>query len=191
MKPVALYVIGAPGAGKSTTVEHALRALEWSVLPGELRLHGLLRGQALVSPAGRTSGVYLGKQRPSFPGTDALSMGVHPDAVTWAAALPETTELIVGEGARLGTVGFLTELKESAHLVLVHVTAPEERRELNRSTQSATWRAGRKTAAERTFAAFHDDPAVLKLALDTGQLTPEAAGRRVAGIVHAQRSLHA
>src|SRR3546814_6758617 len=47
------------------------------------RLHGVLRGHPLVDEHGAASALYLGRLRPEFPGTDALSMSVHPDALAW------------------------------------------------------------------------------------------------------------
>src|SRR3546814_292805 len=119
------------------------------------RLHGVLRGHPLVDEHGAASALYLGRLRPEFPGTDALSMSVHPDALAWVGqwtGRPFAT--LFAEGQRLGTVGFLTALAERAETVVIHLTAPDDvlaqRREGRGSKQNAQWAKGSATKARRS-----------------------------------------
>ena len=122
-RPRAVYVVGAPGVGKSTLLMSLLEP--WHVMP-DVPLRGVLRGHPLVLRAdGETQGMYLGRQRPNFPGTDALSMGVMPDAVRWATEYP-LPSLVLGEGARLGTPAFVGLLALHTDLTLVHLVASDE-----------------------------------------------------------------
>lgn len=172
-RPRSVYLVGAPGVGKSTLMTRLLAA--WFVLPDE-PLNGLLRGHPLVSRSdGETPGVYLGRQRRSYPGTDALSMGVSPDAVTWAAFHP-LPAVVLGEGARLGTGKFLGTLAARTDLLLVHLRADPEalaaRRAGRGSDQNEAWTRGVRTAARRAADQAAAWPGVRVLDLDTTSLTP-------------------
>lgn len=154
-RPVAVYVIGGPGSGKSTALHGALRQLEWQTLDDELRLSvgGLLRGHTMIGPDGQSNGRYLGLKRAEFPGTDALSFSVLPQAVEWAAALRGSQlSLIVGEGARLTTADFLSALSRACRLVLVHCVSPDpDELAARRPLQNLAWQRGRVTAAANAF----------------------------------------
>lgn len=145
----ALYLIGGPGVGKSTVMASLLSG--WQPLDYE-RIYGKLRGHLLVS-AGIPAGLYLGRLREGFPGTDGLSMSAHPDAVAWAESLtaPAPVSLILGEGARLGTAGFLTALHRTTDLTVVHLVASPavslSRRDGRRSGQNSSWVKGATTRA--------------------------------------------
>lgn len=148
----AIYLLGAPGVGKSAVMARLIEGytpLEYA------RLLGVLRGHPLVDEHGEVSALYLGRLRPQFPGTDALSMSVHPDALTWVGqwtGRPFST--LFAEGQRLGTVGFLTALAERAETVVVHLTASDEvlnaRRDARGSAQNAQWAKGSATKARRS-----------------------------------------
>jgi hypothetical protein len=98
----------------------------------------------------REVGVYLGRHRAGFPGTDALSYGVAPYAKQWAEEA-ELPELIFGEGARLATDRFLLALNRRTNLRVVHLTAEawvlDQRRARRRSKQSPAWMKGAETRA--------------------------------------------
>jgi hypothetical protein len=92
-----LYVIGEPGAGKSTLVAYLTRGL-WKREESSPFAH-------LVYACGV---VELGRRRAEFGGTDALSMAVQPQVLSWAEmTLPK---LVIGEGARLGNLSFMTSM---------------------------------------------------------------------------------
>jgi hypothetical protein len=175
----ALYVIGPPASGKSTAVAETLRALGLLPQPHPVILRGTLRGHRLPR-----DGLLLGVIRPGRWGTDGLSMAVHTDAVAWAGtALPRRWRYIVGEGARLGTAGFLRTLAHSAPpLTVVHLSVPPDiqtaRMAQRGSRQDASWISGASTAASRTATAARAFASVLDL--DTGTLSPHEVGATLA-----------
>lgn len=148
----AVYLLGAAGVGKSTVMD---RLIDGYTPLDYARLHGVLRGHPLVDRNGEANALYLGRRRSLFPGTDALSMSVHPDAVAWVSewtGRPFAT--LFAEGQRLGTVGFLTALAARGDLTVIHLVAPEgvlqERRDGRGSAQNPQWVKGSRTKAYRT-----------------------------------------
>lgn len=138
------YLIGVPGAGKSTAVAGVLAP--WGEPVAEHRLpfaHRVLRHELLGTV------VELGRHREGgYPGTDSLSMAVQPRVVAW---LRETTfDLVVGEGDRLGNIGFLDTaygLGWEVRLAILAAT-PEvaaARRLARGSNQSEPWLQSRQT----------------------------------------------
>ena len=140
----AVYVVGAPGVGKSTAVDLAFPPL------GEPERVGSLLWVERIE-----RGLRLGRTRSEFGGTDALGMAVNPEAVVWAesAVLPA---LVVGEGARLATSTFLGALAERGDLRVVHLVADPRRLAERRAdrTQDVAWQRGATTRADRIAAAF-------------------------------------
>lgn len=145
----SLYVVGPPGVGKTSALNGALRLaqLERAVASVIDPRWPLLRGQQLRRST-IPHGYVLGVHRPAFSGTDALSMAVHPQAVAWATEgrLPR---VVVGEGQRLATKGFLGALAARSDLTVVHLTATDEaltaRRAARGSDQDASWMAAART----------------------------------------------
>lgn len=147
-----VYVIGNPGAGKSTAVRSALAHL------------GCTAGQSVEVPIAHTrhqpspSGLVvweMGRQRAAFSGTDALAMNVQPKAIRWVEALQEpganAPDVLIGEGDRLATRGFLLSAPD---LTLVLVNVPIETAQargiaraadIDRPAQQASWFRGRCT----------------------------------------------
>ena len=86
------YLIGAPGAGKSTTVANLIRG---SGTEGERRTkpfaHTIYR-----DADGRTVAAQIGGHHDTFPGTDRLSMSVQPKAIEWVEGAP--VPMVFGEG---------------------------------------------------------------------------------------------
>lgn len=154
----AVYIIGAPATGKSTLMGAILDRLgvatgEWympcPVKNKEFRVEPL---EDIVTGARR--GTSLGITRPGgFPGTDGLGMAASPDAVRWARE-HDLGPLVLGEGRRLGSVRFLSELGRAAKLLVVHLSASDEvldaRCEARGSEQSATFRRSGRTMASNT-----------------------------------------
>lgn len=145
-----VYLIGAPGVGKTTLMTALTAKCERQ---SELRPFAhdwLIRETTPVA-------IELGRRRDVFSGTDALSMSVQPKAVDWISQdRPSRPPLILAEGARLATYGFLTAARNAGYgLALMHLCATEEelqrRRGARGSKQNATWMRGATTRAKRLF----------------------------------------
>lgn len=156
MKPSAVYILGAPGVGKSTLMDSLLSDLDR--LEAEPVGYGPMKVEPLLDRAGRFVGAHLGLRRESFSGTDALAMNVHPRALEWIAD-PDarfTSGEVYGEGQRLGTLAFLEALAERKTLTVLHLTALPEtldaRCAVRGSKQSATWRKGALSRARNAAA---------------------------------------
>jgi energy-coupling factor transporter ATP-binding protein EcfA2 len=130
------YLIGEPGSGKSTLAAHLTRGVAHAK-----------REQPFAHML-YASGVYeLGKRRPDFPGTDALSMSVQPMVLSW---MRQTRPfLILGEGDRLGTASFFDEAEEAGFKVWLYVFDGAEQAALQRrirgSDQDESWVDSRRT----------------------------------------------
>lgn len=149
-----VYLIGYPGAGKSTAMRGALAWLlarpREDVLPlVEYRRPG----------QGEPCAAQLGRLRPGgFCGTDALSLSIQPKAVIWiggdhAMGYP----LVVGEGDRLANDGFLGAAAAAGPLTVVLIDTSAEvaaarsarrAQHLGRDAQTAAWVAGRRTKTD-------------------------------------------
>jgi GTPase SAR1 family protein len=124
----AVYLLGAPGVGKSSVMRVLLNP--WKASDYVRFTDREMFGHYLHEPARDLHGAYLGHLRPEFPGTDALSMSVQPQALKWLRQNDGELDYIYGEGARLGNFAFLSELAYRSHLTVVHITASPETREL-------------------------------------------------------------
>lgn len=143
-----LYLVGAPGVGKSTVARELTHPWDKTVVPTGPVPHVLLKHPV----SGRLLGLELGVPRASFPGTDALAMDVGPRALTWLGSA--CAPFVLGEGARLATRPFLGGMAQSGvRVTLVHLRAGEEllteRWRARGSKQSPSWRKGAGTRAER------------------------------------------
>jgi gluconate kinase len=135
----AVYVLGGAGTGKSTFTAAVVEALGAEF--GPLKdLHAkenkknvvTLRGHDLITPYG--GGLYLGRMREQFPGTDGLDRASSPAGVEWltmvSLGLADPVRFVLAEGATLATSTFLDALRGNSDLLVFHLTAsPEETRE--------------------------------------------------------------
>lgn len=121
----ALYIVGGPGAGKSTLMAETLQG--WVPGPYTKWTAREMFGHYLEHPE-KGRGAYLGHLRPEYPGTDALSLSVAPQALLWLEALPLLgLDWVFGEGTRLSHPGFLLALHKATDLTVVHLKVdPEE-----------------------------------------------------------------
>lgn len=138
------YVIGVPGAGKSTLMRNVThRWMDVEVVDGgvpHIEYHDDVTW-ALVA-------VEIGRRREQFSGTDALGMAIMPKAIAWIGRNP--APWVIGEGDRLASAKFFGSAKASGYdLDIVLLDCPEDLAEARRaergSTQNATWLAGRHT----------------------------------------------
>lgn len=138
-----VYFFGPPGCGKSTLMAELTKNCERSAVASRLPHDVLFRDGNLV-------GVELGRRRAAFSGTDALSMSIQPKAVSWIGLRPHG--LVLGEGARLATVGFMDAAEAAGYRVTpFYLEASEEllaqRRRQRGSQQNETWMRGAATRA--------------------------------------------
>lgn len=120
----SLYIIGAPGAGKSTAMAQVLEG--WAVGPYQRWTSREMFGHYLTHPE-KGRGAYLGHLRPEYPGTDALSLSVAPQALLWLDSLPLLgLDWVFGEGVRLSHLPFLTALAEATDLSVVYLRVDPE-----------------------------------------------------------------
>ena len=157
---LAVYFIGGPGVGKSTWVASALEG--WTPGPYVRFTSKEMFGHILHDQEGRT-GAYLGHLRPEYPGTDALSMSVAPQALLWAESLPLLgLDLVIGEGARLAHMGFLQALDSLTNLSVVYLycdpaIAAERRRERGGKQLADSFCKTQFTRAANLARACHDN----------------------------------
>ena len=194
----AIYLVGPMACGKSTTMAHMMDLLglgtgEWVRLwPSTTRSE--FRGEPLEDiVTGEVRGLYLGRTRGEFSGTDALGLACHPEALAWTAEAPEWPELILGEGQRLGTAGIFAGLAARSELTVAHLTAPQavldERCERRWASQVKVFRSGkvipaassRKNSATRSVnvAAGARAAGIRVLELDTSEHDPLACARLI------------
>lgn len=142
-----IYLIGPPGAGKTSALRSALvgysrRADQVAGCP----IIRLKRG-SLSRPGLPDEMIELGKDRDAFSGTDALSMGIQPAAVK---AMSEMTGVVLSEGDRLANQKFLGACEDNGWRVhLVYLATPltvcAQRRSERGSHQNPAWVQGRVT----------------------------------------------
>lgn len=158
----ALYVIGEPGAGKSTLMRRWLG-------PG-----APLEGLGLAATLHHNAIIQLGAPHDTFPGTDRLSMGVLPRALDLAASQP--APYLAAEGDRLATTRFLAPLAEIADLTVIWArcnpaTAAQRRSARSTRTQNAAWVQGRITKT-RNLADAVESIGVPLITIDTDNDPP-------------------
>ena len=150
----SMYLIGAPGSGKSTVMVELVRALGLSF--GEpVSLCRETTVQWLQHPQGHSPAWTWGKQRGPFSGTDALGMAASRYLREWIEAEGESQMpcLVLGEGVRLANIRFLLALDTVRPTTIVHLTAPEnvlqERCTARNGDFAATYKAGVATRAAK------------------------------------------
>lgn len=137
-----IYIVGEPGAGKSTAL--AAATADWRRFPQTAPLaHDLL-----VGPHDVIEAVELGKRREAFSGTDALPMNAITKAEQMLARPP--APVIIAEGARLGVRRFFEHAVSLGYEVtLYNLTTPyaEKQRGERGAEQKESWVKGARTRA--------------------------------------------
>ena len=188
----SIYITGAPGTGKSTTMEHLVELLELQWLPDE-RVYRETWVNPLATGDGALGGYSLGKRRAEYSGTDALSMSASPRVLEWLRET-ELPDWVLGEGARLSNARFLLGLNEIAPLLLVHLTCPDD--ETDRRVEARggglppTFRASRKTASAGVAEAL-DALDIVVLQLDTGEWGTREVAEKIAEVAFSLESRYA
>lgn len=145
--PELLYIIGVPGAGKSTFVREVTAGCE--VRPGDIGSVGVVG----YAHDGQILAVEIGRHREAFSGTDALSMSVLPRALDALDAMrdsgPEWHQ-VFAEGDRLATLKFFIGARDRGwSVVILHLKVSDQtaafRRAERGSTQNEGWLRGRTT----------------------------------------------
>lgn len=144
-----LYLLGAPGSGKSSLV----RALSTSA-------RGVAHKKPFphiewAAPGGEV--VELGARREKFSGTDALPMNTQPRAVAYVDAHPGP--LLLAEGDRLANDGFFKAVQAAGYtFTLVWLDPPGEWMATRRAErverdggrlQNESWIRGRESKVNR------------------------------------------
>lgn len=145
------YIIGQPGAGKTTLV----RALTDG-----------LHKQAVTWPVAHivypdVSAIQLGADRDDFGGTDALGMSVQPKALDFLDWAQSNWHGAFAEGDRLANGKFFEAVIALGYeLEVIHLDASDElaaaRRAARGSTQNEGWVKGRVTKTRRLAEEYAD-----------------------------------
>lgn len=159
-----IYLIGAPGAGKSTLMGMLTCGWERRTAPAP----GPQRDWLINRDTCDVDAVEIGRRRAEFSGTDALGSAIINVAQPWLETQTET-DLVLAEGARLGNRRFLSAAVAAGYeTILVHLDHPDvdewrasRARALGRE-QNPSWVAGRATACRNLSADPPDGVIVLR-----------------------------
>lgn len=170
-----VYLIGAPGSGKSSALLNAFNLLGWeeswvATQPFRHQMQGPV--------------LYMGSMDGDFTGTDRLSMSVQPKAVQFIK--DNVGEVVVGEGDRLGNGKFLDQCKT---LDLIYIDTPinvayqrmfDRATELGTEPQDFTWWKGRASKAGKLAYGYSD-----QLTTVDGAGSPQEVAQEVAAVLAA------
>lgn len=148
MEPQFVYVVGQPGAGKSTLMARLTEPFErlsWHE-------HTVPHDQLLHPETGAIVGAEIGKRRELFSGTDALASAIIDKAAPWIVNTPYP--LVLAEGARLANRRFMDAVLLGGYqltlVLLDHDDADTwrlQRSKLIGRVQNQGWVTGRRTAS--------------------------------------------
>lgn len=148
-----VYLIGQPGAGKTTVADCMTETF------ARVDIDQPLPHRAWLNPDGTFAFVSLGRHREGFGGTDTLAMNVQPKVVDWLTS-PIAPRVVFGEGDRLGNLKFHDAMKAAGwDVTMVYLDTPDGEASVRRrdrgSNQDPTWVKGRISKA-RTLADVTD-----------------------------------
>lgn len=160
-----VYLVGEPGIGKSYAFNVLTRPWKRIVVGGAKDATGIggpFREWIMdggTSPRAVELGRRAGKHPEGYPGTDAMSMSAIGGVDYWLTSgeAAAETDLIIGEGARLGVRRFVDIAVQAGwDLTVVYAhgyKTARAQREARGSQQSDRWVRGAKTRAAN-FAAY-------------------------------------
>lgn len=147
-----LYLIGQPGAGKSTLMARLTEGMSRTSIAPHADFHPVAHDVLVDRAVGVVVGAELGRQRELFSGTDTLPSSIIERAIPWLKTVPYP--LILAEGARLANKRFLMAAFDAGYAVTValldHPEADEWRKRRAKRIgrdQAAAWVKGRLTAS--------------------------------------------
>jgi hypothetical protein len=142
-----IYMIGQPGAGKSTLMAKLTEHLDRDPQVSAPVPHDILR----YDESRDIAGAEIGRQRDKFGGTDALPASIIEKAIPWIQTRPYP--LLFAEGARLANKRFIDAACAAGYdvaLVLVDHDQADKwlaaRAEHIGKVQNPAWVRGRHTA---------------------------------------------
>lgn len=137
-----LYIIGAPGAGKSTLMRALVEGQ--AAFPFPHPLPHIVYGDGEAAE--------IGVRRQDFSGTDGLSLSIQPKVEEWIAQLPYRN--MMAEGDRLANAKFFRAVQAAGYElrvvnvgtgVIPRMRSVNRARELGRPPQNEKWAMGRET----------------------------------------------
>lgn len=135
MKKQLVYLIGKPGAGKTTLMNAVFSKVGW------------IQNRLPVAHVVYPGGIEIGVRRKLFAGTDGLSMNIQEHALRFIRDCQY--DAIVAEGDRLGNARFFNAVRQWVDLTVYLLDTPDEvaaeRRRARGSNQSESWVKGRVT----------------------------------------------
>lgn len=139
MKVIA--IMGEPGSGKTSLMKKILKEFNISLIVEKHKLVRYHQSNNLY-----VLGIY--EEDKTFSGTDALSMAVQPDAMSFLTDL-DNASVVLFEGDRLCTASFLEHCNALYDTTIVYLKTDKnvrkERYAERGSNQNETWLAGRES----------------------------------------------
>lgn len=150
MTRLALFVVGAPGVGKTTLVRRMLGFPYVAVTQKPDPKWTLSDDHRTIA-----AGHYIGG---TFDGADTIAYNGAAAALDFWEAECLECQLTIFDGDRFSHGSALTRVAQRARVVAVYLTASDEllttRRAERGSRQNASWMRGRATKAQRFFELF-------------------------------------
>lgn len=172
-----LYLIGQPGAGKSTAMAALLAGTVAAPVDNCVAMTEHHHGNELAA-------AQLGKLRQRFPGTDTLPYDALPKVVNCLPALADSYPVLLGEGDRLANPKVWLAAQRAGYRVTVALlqlpdTAAAGRRAARGTSQHPSWIAGRVTRTHNLAQAWPVVP--VDATRPPGEIATDLAGLLPAG----------
>lgn len=119
----AVYIVGAPGSGKTHAVTTVVNMMGGF---GE-EIH--VCRETFANELSCGDGWVLGRVREKFSGTDACGRAASGWFRKWIESGGELPGMLIGEGERFAYIKFLDALRHHTHLTIVYLSVSEEVRQ--------------------------------------------------------------